>query len=202
MPAAHPGAAAAEPTSPPRVAFDWAEATARHVGVVAHRVYAQLAREGLGRWDASRVARERARLRQELAIEGVAADELDGALVALEAAIGGVLASERGRWLFAPGHASAASEWALAGSDEATGGIVHVAIDRSFVAAGVRWIVDFKTGTHEGGEREAFLDTEVLRYREQLERYARLVRRLDDRPIRLALFYPRFDGWRAWDFAG
>ena len=202
VPAAHPGAAAAEPTSPPRVAFDWAEATARHVGVVAHRVYAQLAREGLGRWDASRVARERARLRQELAIEGVAADELDGALVALEAAIGGVLASERGRWLFAPGHASAASEWALAGSDEATGGIVHVAIDRSFVAAGVRWIVDFKTGTHEGGEREAFLDTEVLRYREQLERYARLVRRLDDRPIRLALFYPRFDGWRAWDFAG
>jgi ATP-dependent exoDNAse (exonuclease V) beta subunit len=191
-----------EPASPPRAAFDWAEATARHVGVVAHRAYAQLAREGLGRWDPARVARERARLRQELAIEGVAAAELDAALVALEAAIGGVLASKRGRWLFAPEQESAASEWALAGGDEATGGIVHVAIDRTFVAAGVRWIVDFKTGTHEGGEREGFLDAEVLRYRDQLERYARLVRRLDDRPIRLALFYPRLDGWRDWDFAG
>ena len=52
----------------------------------------------------------------------------------------------------------------------------------------------------EGGDIAAFLDREVERYRGQLERYARVVRALDPRPIRLALYYPRVDeGWRAWD---
>ncbi len=45
----------------------------------------------------------------------------------------------------------------------------HVTVDRTFVADGVRWIVDFKTGRHEGGDAEAFLDRELRRYREQLD---------------------------------
>jgi hypothetical protein len=187
---------------PARPPFDWADATARHVGVVAHRVYAQFAREGIARWDGARLQRERDRLRAELAGEGVPADALDAAQAALDEAITGVLASGRGRWLFFPGHEAAASEWALAGVDGATGTVRHVAIDRTFVADGIRYIVDFKTGTHEGGGAEAFLDAEVERYRAQLTHYARLVRRLDPRPIRLALFHPRIDGWRAWDYAG
>ena len=77
------------------------------------------------------------------------------------------------------------------------GEIVHVVLDRTFVADGVRWIVDFKTGTHEGGDPEAFLDAEVERYRPQLARYARIVSALDPTPIRLALYHPRVPGgWR------
>ena len=106
-----------------------------------------------------------------------------------------VLDDERGRWLLEPGHADARSEWALAGVDD--GEIVHVVLDRTFVADGVRWIVDFKTGTHEGGDPEAFLDAEVERYRPQLARYARIVSALDPTPIRLALYHPRVPrGWR------
>jgi len=73
-------------------------------------------------------------------------------------------------------------------------------LDRTFVAEGVRWIVDFKTGPHEGGEVGAFLDREVERYREQLERYARN-RACARRAARyVALYYPRVDDvWRAWD---
>ena len=48
---------------------------------------------------------------------------------------------------------------------------------------------------------DAFLAREVDRYREQLERYARVVRSLDARPIRLALYYPLVaGGWREWSF--
>jgi hypothetical protein len=201
LPAAQPRPADPPAIPPARPPFDWADATARHVGVVAHRVYAQLAREGIARWDAGRLQRERDRLRIELAGEGVPGDALDAAQGALDEAVAGVLSSERGRWLFAPGHEAAASEWALAGIDAATGAIRHVAIDRTFVSGGVRYIVDFKTGRHEGGGTDAFLDAEVERYRGQLEHYARLVRCLDPRPIRLALFHPRIDGWREWDFA-
>jgi hypothetical protein len=79
---------------------------------------------------------------------------------------------------------------------------VSVAIDRTFVdERGTRWIVDYKTGTHEGGDLEAFLDRERERYRPQLARYATLMRGLDSRPIRLGLYFPLLNGWREWEFS-
>ena len=63
---------------------------------------------------------------------------------------------------------------------------------------GVRWIVDYKTGTHGGGSLHEFLDREQERYGEQLERYAALVSALDPRPVRLALYFPAMGGWREW----
>jgi hypothetical protein len=62
---------------------------------------------------------------------------------------------------------------------------------------GVRWIVDFKTGSHEGGGLEQFLDEEVQRYRDQLQRYARLMRLFrPDQPVRAALYFPLMKQWR------
>ena len=99
------------------------------------------------------------------------------------------LTDPRGRWLFDPRHQAAHSEWPLSGLENDA--IVHVVLDRTFVTGGTRWIVDFKTGVHEGGDPEAFLESETERYRGQLSRYARLVRALEpSRPIRLALYYP------------
>jgi hypothetical protein len=40
----------------------------------------------------------------------------------------------------------------------------------------------------------------VERYRPQLERYARLMRRHDDRAIRLGLYFPLLDDWAEWAF--
>jgi ATP-dependent helicase/nuclease subunit A len=82
------------------------------------------------------------------------------------------------------------------------GGVLrHVTLDHTFVTNGVRWIVDFKTGRHEGGDVRAFLDREYERYSGQLEGYARIVRGLDPRPIRLGLYFPLVDGgWREWAF--
>ena len=71
-------------------------------------------------------------------------------------------------------------------------------IDRTFVVDGERWIVDYKTSTHEGGDVEAFLDNEVRRYREQLEGYAELMRRIDPRPIMLCLYFPLLQERREW----
>jgi ATP-dependent helicase/nuclease subunit A len=72
-------------------------------------------------------------------------------------------------------------------------------IDRTFVDAdGVRWIIDYKTSAHQGGDLEAFLDKEKERYQEQLERYARLLVQRDGRAIRLALYFPLLGGWREW----
>ena len=57
--------------------------------------------------------------------------------------------------------------------------IINAVIDRTFVDAdGTRWVVDFKTSPHEGGDLEGFLDAEVKRYAAQLQRYAHLAREL------------------------
>ncbi len=178
--------------------FDWARETAKHVGTIAHRLFAQIARDGIAAWDASRVDLLAPRLSSELAGAGVDESELAGAVTQAIEAVRRLLADPRGRWCFDPGHAEATSEWALAGWDGSA--IAHVTIDRTFVAAGERWIVDFKTGTHEGADREAFLDRERERYRDQLERYAKFVHALDARPIRLGLYHPLLGGWREWAY--
>ena len=134
--------------------FDWARETAKHVGTIAHRLFAQIARDGIAAWDAARVDSLAPRLSSELAAAGVDESELAGAVTQAIEAVRRLLADPRGRWCFDPGHAEAMSEWALAGWDGSA--IAHVTIDRTFVAEGERWIVDFKTGTHEGADREAF----------------------------------------------
>jgi len=192
------GDATARDEGPP---FDWAHATAAAVGTVAHRLFAQIAQEGMANWSAARAVGERARIVVELAHEGVDPAAREPAADRVIEAMMRTLRDVRGNWLFDSAHADAQSEWALAGIDGDA--LCHVTIDRTFVAAGTRWIVDFKTGRHEGGDPTAFLDQEEERYRGQLERYARLIRALDARPIRLALYFPLVDGgWREWAFSG
>ncbi|MEO6564430.1 MAG: 3'-5' exonuclease, partial [Casimicrobiaceae bacterium] len=179
------------------VPFDWAAATAAAIGTVAHRMLAQVAREGPAAWTPARIAASHGAVDVALASEGVATAERNAAVVRVLQVLTRTLADGRGRWLFDPRHLDARSEWALAGLID--GDVSHVTLDRSFVADGVRWIVDFKTGRHEGGDPSAFLDREVERYRATLERYAHIMRGLDARPIRLALYFPLVeDGWREW----
>ena len=79
------------------------------------------------------------------------------------------------------------------------GNLCEAVIDRTFIDEdGVRWIIDYKTSAHEGAGRENFLEREKERYREQLERYARLMLQRDDRPIRLGLYFPLLSEWLEW----
>ena len=75
---------------------------------------------------------------------------------------------------------------------------VSVVVDRTFVDDdGRRWIVDYKTSSHEGAGLDAFLDRERERYAAQLATYARLMG--GERPARLGLYFPLVAGWREWE---
>jgi ATP-dependent exoDNAse (exonuclease V) beta subunit len=181
------------------VPYQWARPLRRHVGTVVHRGLEQIAREGLTAWTPARV-RERAGVhRAALAGLGVPPAELDEAVAQVRRALERVLASARGRELLQERPGSAHSELRLASVEEGT--VVHLAIDRTFVDAdGVRWVVDFKSGIHEGGDLEGFLAREAERYRTQLARYARAMRRREpDREVRAALYFPLLDAWRPVD---
>jgi len=181
------------------IEFDWATEVARHTGTVVHRALYRLAREPLQSWTAARVAALRTSFARELAELGVPEDRQGDAVSKVEQAVQLTLQDERGRWLFSAGHSDATTELALSGALD--GRVVSVVLDRTFVdEQGVRWIIDYKTGSHEGGGLERFLDRERERYRGQLERYGRMMAELDDRPIQLGLYFPLLGGWRSWAY--
>ncbi|WP_207765942.1 UvrD-helicase domain-containing protein [Solimonas fluminis] len=179
-----PAAAAASDPIP----FDWAGEAARAVGVAYHRWMQQIAREGLERWDAERVAALDEALDEMLSAEGVPAARCEAARQRVQLALTATLQDPRGRWLL-QAHAQARSEWELTALVE--GQPRRLKLDRSFVDGdGQRWVVDFKTSMHEGGRAEAFLAAELERYRGQLEGYRSALRGLEGGRARLALYLP------------
>jgi len=177
--------------------FDWVHETARCMGIVGHRIFREVAEQGAPAWHEQRIAALGSRLAAELAHAGVAAADIDATAATIQAALQRSLADARGKWLFDPRHLDARAEYAL--SSFIDGQVANVVLDRSFVDSdGARWVVDLKFSQHEGRDIEAFLDIERERYRDQLERYARVIRKLDNKPVRLGLYFPLLGGWREW----
>jgi hypothetical protein len=186
--------------SPERnITFDWVSDALRYVGTVTHALLYKIARDGLAKWDAQRLAQHHGAIRAALVDCGIHGAELDPAAARVERALREAVAGERGRWVLGE-HPETASEYPLTGI--AAGKLRHFKLDRTFVVDGVRWIIDYKTSHHEGAGLEAFLDNERLRYQQQLENYARLFAALDSRPIRLGLYFPLLGAWREWEFIG
>ncbi len=191
------GAALPVPEGGPEVEFDWASETIRHVGSVVHRTLQSIGREGVARWPLARIQALAPGFRLALARQGVPDTKLDQAVARVIEALRRTLQDAKGAWLFDPRHREAKSEYALTLIEHGTP--VTAIMDRSFVDGdGVRWIVDYKTSSHEGGGLDAFLDREQERYRAQLERYARILAQIDTRPIQLGLYFPLLGGWREW----
>ena len=179
------------------VAFDWARESARQVGIAAHRLLQQIAEDGLAKWDAARIGSMRPRLARDFGALGFTEEEMQRSASLIVDGLVRTLNDPKGRWLFDPRHVDARSEYALTGELDRT--LVRVVLDRTFVdPEGTRWIVDFKLSQHEGGDREAFLNSERERYRPQLEDYARVMRGLENRPVRVGLYFPLLGGWREW----
>jgi ATP-dependent helicase/nuclease subunit A len=189
-------------TPSPQIDFEWATDVARHVGTVVHTFLQYIASDGVDAWGAKRVNASRPLFQSELTRLGVGNNEVNAATDRIEAALNKTLADQRGRWTLTA-HRDARSEWRLTGLVD--GALKNVALDRTFVDADiVRWIIDYKTGSHEGADVDAFLDNEQRRYSAQLETYAALVQAMspEPKPIRLGLYFPMLGGWREWAWRG
>ncbi|MEZ5399590.1 MAG: UvrD-helicase domain-containing protein [Bryobacteraceae bacterium] len=189
LPAAAPDPQAARDESGEEepVTFEWVGGALRHAGTVVHQALEHLAR-GLPEWPPDRI-------RARLAALGVPPADMDRAVSIAERAIAATLTDPRGRWILARRDIEACEFTASV----AIAGVVHrCVIDRTFVEGGVRWVIDYKTSDIAGGGRETFLDNEVERYRARMERYRRLFQELEDRPVRLGLYFPLLAAWREW----
>ena len=176
------------------IEFSWVGETARHVGSIVHRWLQRIADDELKGWDAARVQAQRTAYRQELVGRGVTDGDLEAAAGRVAAALVHAVTDERGRWLLGPKQ-DACNErriTAIIGNER-----MNLVIDRTFRGAdNKRWIIDYKTSSHEGADAEAFLDRERERYQAQLARYAAAV---GDEGAMLGLYFPLLHGWREWN---
>jgi len=181
------------------VEYAWAGETIKRVGSVVHRCIQWIARDGIENWDRNRINNLHDRYEALFRQAGLTAKDLDWACKQVSLALTGMLNDPRGLWILSNVHAYPHNEYPLTGivGDK----LVNVIIDRTFIDAhGTCWIIDYKTSRHESPDREAFLDQEQQRYAGQLNRYARLMQQLENRPIKLGLYFPLLQGWREWDY--
>lgn len=172
--------------------FEWASELQRRVGIVVHQMLQRM--RVPDRLDFSEEI-----LRTALRREGLDGGKLDDAVSRAVSALANTVRDSRGRWILSR-HENDEREFEL--STAADGRVRRYIVDRTFVDGGQRWIIDYKTGAHTGGDLEGFLNNEQERYRAQLEGYASLIRTMDSRPITLGLYFPLLQGWREWGFEG
>lgn len=97
-----------------------------------------------------------------------------------------VLADDTGSWILDSSHTDGRTEWRLTTYHDSQ--FTNVVIDRSFVdASGDRWLIDYKTAV-PNVPLDIFVEDQIARYTGQLCRYADLVKSLDHRTTRKALF--------------
>ena len=177
--------------APAWVEYRWAGDDARLTGDLVHRLLQVIAEGGADGWTADGGMKSReAWCREQLLSAGIRGGRADAVIDRTQAAIDACLASERGRWIIAD-HPEATCEHAVtAVLDDAP---VSMKLDRTFVDKDERWIIDYKTSVHAGGDLDAFLASEAERYRPQLERYRDAMALTDSRRIRMALYFPLLD---------
>lgn len=168
--------------------YEWAGFRARCLGTVLHRCLQSLAEENIHTPAAFKSEDWQVRVSTAFMGLGLAGRDLSWAIEQCLKALGATLNDEKGRWVLSP-HEEARNEYAL--TFETKGSLETRILDRTFVENGVRWIIDYKAGIHEGADLEKFLQEEMERYRPQLERYEQIIRMTGEaRPIRRALYHP------------
>ncbi len=173
--------------------YQWVRPVGRYIGTVVHSELQRIA-ESRCLPNAAEASSRRARIVAQLRAAGVADTDMGWAAERVELALGRTAQDPRARWLLLEPHRDAASELALTGIVD--GRLTQIVVDRTFVdAGGTRWLVDFKTSSHEGTGLEDFLANEAERYRPQLQRYARVSSGLGPEPVRAALYFPLLSRW-------
>jgi ATP-dependent exoDNAse (exonuclease V) beta subunit len=154
-------------------------------GTLAHRYMEIVVRDGVEIWPPSRMQALLPAMERWLTQQGHAEQDAQRGAGRVAAILRVALDSEDGRWVL-QGHEAGAVEMALAIT--ADGRVATHVIDRTFIENGERWVIDYKSVDLGVSVTDDMLAQQAARYRNQLERYARLFVE-DGLPVRKAIFF-------------
>jgi ATP-dependent helicase/nuclease subunit A len=163
---------------------------ARAFGTVVHALLEDLAAGEADDWRAKALAMLRA--------SGLPGSQAEPLSAEVARALQSVQNDAIGRWILgARTGARTEVAWSTWASNEVVRSLRSDRIFRAGATPGSTedthlWIVDYKTASHGAPGLDAFLESEKEKYRQQLEAYAAVMRKVEGEnlPIRLALYYP------------
>ncbi|MBY0545383.1 MAG: UvrD-helicase domain-containing protein [Gammaproteobacteria bacterium] len=179
------------------VEFAWHVNKERKIGIILHRLFKMIAKQGLNAWLTLPENKKRARIQGLSHAEGqypLREADIQHMLQGLAHSI----QSTHGDWLFKQlQQPSARIEWALERFQH--GEVKQFILDATFIDENdTRWIVDYKMAQNSGIDHDIFLEEQKQLYTPQLERYAELLRSMESRKTKLVLYFPLMDAWLEW----
>lgn len=145
----------------------------KNCGTLAHLYMELFAKADLQTWTNQRLQQCQPAMQKWLMQQGHTAKNAEQGAAQVLAALNVTLNSEAGQWVL-QNHTDAASELSLLQTEE--NGVKNHVIDRTFIAEGNRWVVDYKlTNLDEALGSESNLAVAAEQHRPQLERYAGLL---------------------------
>lgn len=167
--------------------YEWAGSETRCLGNILHRCFKDMAEQGLEHWPLDRANHLAPVL--ESALNGEGLFKTRGVINRAIKALKNILLDPTGRWILSK-HLDHRSEYPLTGVVKCH--YIERTLDRTFIDENnIRWIIDYKTGEHQGTNLEEFFRVEIDRYRDQMDQYETLIRMNGEkRTIKKALYYP------------
>ncbi|MBL4584323.1 MAG: PD-(D/E)XK nuclease family protein, partial [Pseudomonadales bacterium] len=173
--------------------------TATAIGTLVHRTLAQICADGIEHWSSERIDKQipvwRAQL-QQLSVF----DDLSSAAATIQRHVSRCCAGKYGKWVLDNTYQDSQCEWPL--TVKSATGYKQYRVDRTFIDEyGTRWVVDYKSSqpaTQAGTQSkevqlQQFLNEQKLQYQKQMLAYGEGFRKLENRPVKLALYYPAID---------
>jgi ATP-dependent helicase/nuclease subunit A len=160
------------------------DATAKCMGILIHKMLEYFSLHGFKQWQAKSETQQSDYIKNHLRQLNILPKNLSKAAKQVLKAISNTLNDKQGLWILQQHH-DAQSEFAISTETDT------FIIDRTFVdESGVRWIIDYKSSSPTDESLEKFLQQEEKEYSEQLKKYCKAFQAVEQREIKLALYFP------------
>lgn len=173
--------------------FNLPQNNPKRIGILIHQILQQISELGKDWW-LNAPNSQQSYIKNHLLALGMTEADLLVSMQIIKNAMTNMLHDPRGQWILHP-HSEAQSEFALCIKQKT------IIIDRTFVdEAGTRWIIDYKSADLTDLDLETFLESERKQYEKQLFEYYQAMREIDQRPIKIGLYFPMVPAWKEWEF--